>query len=152
MCKNPCKDYKFIIFCYLDLFKKVKETFGCLDIVCNNAGIGGEVYPLWEKAIDVNLVKKLRTLLWNVLSNFEPVSALHFSGFSWRKSRIQMIKTCIKTKLIWIRMIPDVINLALNEVVKKRKFIHIQYCGKLEIAKEDIPFSSGASSVGKLCI
>lgn len=38
-----------------NLFKKVKETFGCLDIVCNNAGIGGEVYPLWEKTIDVNL-------------------------------------------------------------------------------------------------
>lgn len=58
--KNTCKDrmhFRYFVYCHLDLFKKVKETFGCLDIVCNNAGIGGEVYPLWEKTIDVNLVK-----------------------------------------------------------------------------------------------
>lgn len=38
-----------------NLFQSVKEKFGCLDIVCNNAGLGGETYPLWEKAVDVNL-------------------------------------------------------------------------------------------------
>ncbi|XP_041379737.1 15-hydroxyprostaglandin dehydrogenase [NAD(+)]-like [Gigantopelta aegis] len=37
------------------LFKLAKKTFGGLDIVINNAGISGEVYPLWEKVVDVNL-------------------------------------------------------------------------------------------------
>ncbi|XP_041375951.1 15-hydroxyprostaglandin dehydrogenase [NAD(+)]-like [Gigantopelta aegis] len=38
-----------------ELFKLAKETFGGLDIVVNNAGVSGEVYPLWQKVIDVNL-------------------------------------------------------------------------------------------------
>ncbi|XP_055955674.1 15-hydroxyprostaglandin dehydrogenase [NAD(+)] [Patella vulgata] len=38
-----------------DAFKATKEKFGGLDIVCNNAGIGGETDPLWEKAVDINL-------------------------------------------------------------------------------------------------
>ncbi|KAL3859284.1 hypothetical protein ACJMK2_009510 [Sinanodonta woodiana] len=38
-----------------NLFQNAKEAFGCLDIVVNNAGIGGEFAPMWEKVIDVNI-------------------------------------------------------------------------------------------------
>ncbi|KAK3086703.1 hypothetical protein FSP39_022202 [Pinctada imbricata] len=37
------------------LFRCTKETFGNIDIVCNNAGIGGEKPPLWGKVVDVNV-------------------------------------------------------------------------------------------------
>lgn len=37
-----------------DFFKRTKERFGALDIVINNAGIGGE-RTNWERTIDVNL-------------------------------------------------------------------------------------------------
>ncbi|XP_048732227.1 15-hydroxyprostaglandin dehydrogenase [NAD(+)]-like [Ostrea edulis] len=46
-----------------NLFQSVKEKLGCLDIVCNNAGIGGETHPLWEKAVDVNLKGSTRGTL-----------------------------------------------------------------------------------------
>jgi len=37
-----------------DSFKKAKELFGQINIVCNNAGIGGEKED-WEKVVNVNL-------------------------------------------------------------------------------------------------
>ena len=39
---------------------KTKETFGSLDIVCNNAGIEDETN--WEKLLSINLVSKLSGL------------------------------------------------------------------------------------------
>lgn len=67
------KDINLFIF-LLDLFKSVNERFGCLDIVCNNAGVGGEVYPLWERTVDVNVVKNVHVLhvLFKLLFSMEP--------------------------------------------------------------------------------
>ena len=39
-------------------FKATKETFGSLDIVVNNAGVGGETDDNWERCIDINMVGK----------------------------------------------------------------------------------------------
>ncbi|KAL9974169.1 hypothetical protein ACROYT_G011180 [Oculina patagonica] len=39
-----------------DSFRKTKETFGRINIVCNNAGIGVQnEWDEWEKVVDVNL-------------------------------------------------------------------------------------------------
>ena len=45
-----------LLFVYLqvEMFAKTKETFGSLDIVCNNAGIEDE--SNWEKLLSINLV------------------------------------------------------------------------------------------------
>lgn len=41
----------------LDSFRKTKETFGQINIVCNNAGIlASNEFDAWEKVVDVNLV------------------------------------------------------------------------------------------------
>ena len=67
------KDINLFIF-LLDLFKSVNERFGCLDIVCNNAGVGGEVYPLWERTVDVNVVKNVHVLhvLFKLMISMKP--------------------------------------------------------------------------------
>ena len=39
-----------------EAFKKTKETYGGIDIVVNNAGVGGEADDNWERCIDVNMV------------------------------------------------------------------------------------------------
>ena len=52
----------FVCVCMdiLDSFRKTKETFGQINIVCNNAGIGQKnELALWEKVVDVNLVGKI---------------------------------------------------------------------------------------------
>lgn len=51
-------------------FKKTKEVFGGIDIVVNNAGIGGESDDKWEHVIDVNMKGTLRgmRLAMNYLS------------------------------------------------------------------------------------
>ncbi|XP_076449687.1 15-hydroxyprostaglandin dehydrogenase [NAD(+)]-like [Babylonia areolata] len=41
-------------------FRKTKETFKRLDIVVNNAGIGGEGDNMWEKCVDINLKGPIR--------------------------------------------------------------------------------------------
>ncbi|OWF48049.1 15-hydroxyprostaglandin dehydrogenase [NAD(+)]-like [Mizuhopecten yessoensis] len=38
-----------------ELFKATKDRYGRIDIVCNNAGMGGETYPQWEQVVDVNI-------------------------------------------------------------------------------------------------
>ena len=43
-------------FVISETFKKTKETFGGIDIVVNNAGVGGEADDNWERCIDVNMV------------------------------------------------------------------------------------------------
>ena len=48
----------WFFFCLkLALFAFVKKKFGSIDIVVNNAGINGEVYPQCEKVVDVNVVR-----------------------------------------------------------------------------------------------
>ena len=37
-------------------FQMAKSSFGRLDIVVNNAGIGGEHGDLWDICVDINLV------------------------------------------------------------------------------------------------
>ena len=39
------------------MFKRTKEAFGGIDIVVNNAGIGGETDENWEQTVDVNMVR-----------------------------------------------------------------------------------------------
>uniref|UniRef100_A0A0B6YQ65 15-hydroxyprostaglandin dehydrogenase [NAD(+)] n=2 Tax=Arion vulgaris TaxID=1028688 RepID=A0A0B6YQ65_9EUPU len=43
-----------------ETFQTVKERFGGLDIVINNAGVGFEMGDLWEKTVDVNLKGTIR--------------------------------------------------------------------------------------------
>lgn len=50
---------KLVLFSQLffkDAFQKVAETFGGMDIFCNNAGILNEIE--WQKMISINLVRK----------------------------------------------------------------------------------------------
>ncbi|KAL4234974.1 hypothetical protein ACF0H5_006615 [Mactra antiquata] len=58
-----------VIFCQCNVtsqsdfeaaFKRTKDTFGGIDIVVNNAGIGGETDDMWEKVVDVNVKGTLR--------------------------------------------------------------------------------------------
>lgn len=40
-----------------EAFQQAKDKFGTIDIVVNNAGIGGESDDKWEKVVDVNVVR-----------------------------------------------------------------------------------------------
>ncbi|KAH3773272.1 15-hydroxyprostaglandin dehydrogenase [NAD(+)]-like [Dreissena polymorpha] len=44
------------------VFKQTKEAFGGIDIVVNNAGIGGETDEKWEQTVNVNMKGTLRGL------------------------------------------------------------------------------------------
>ena len=54
----------------IDAFKKTIETFGGLDIVVNNAGVGGEADDNWERCVDVNMVGTVyidyRDIWWSI--------------------------------------------------------------------------------------
>lgn len=51
-------------------FRTTKETFGGIDIVVNNAGVGGEADDNWERCIDINMKGTMRgmRLAMNYLS------------------------------------------------------------------------------------
>lgn len=47
----------FLLASWKDSFKKTKEAFGQINIVCNNAGVGAlNEGACWERVVDVNLV------------------------------------------------------------------------------------------------
>lgn len=48
-----------VIFCSQAAFQKTAETFGGIDIVCNNAGILNETE--WEKTVSINLVRSCKS-------------------------------------------------------------------------------------------
>jgi len=48
-----------VFFLTTDAFKQTKESFGAVDIVVNNAGIGGESDDKWESVVDVNVVSRV---------------------------------------------------------------------------------------------
>ena len=57
----------FVALWLIDSFKKTKEVFGQINIVCNNAGISSkneEQEEEWDKEVDVNLVGRIGNLLW----------------------------------------------------------------------------------------
>ena len=62
-----CKLLFFVALWLIDSFKKTKEVFGQINIVCNNAGISSkneEQEEEWDKEVDVNLVGRIGNLLW----------------------------------------------------------------------------------------
>ena len=47
----------FLLASWKDSFKKTKEAFGQINIVCNNAGVGAlNEGAYWERVVDINLV------------------------------------------------------------------------------------------------
>jgi NAD(P)-dependent dehydrogenase (short-subunit alcohol dehydrogenase family) len=62
-------EYNISVYIYLffsEAFKRTKEEFGGIDIVVNNAGIGGESDDKWESVIDVNMVLIIFSLnIWS---------------------------------------------------------------------------------------
>ena len=64
---SKCKLLFFVALWLIDSFKKTKEVFGQINIVCNNAGISSkneEQEEEWDKEVDVNLVGRIGNLLW----------------------------------------------------------------------------------------
>ena len=64
---SKCKLLFFVALWLIDSFKKTKEVFGQINIVCNNAGISSkneEWEEEWDKEVDVNLVGRIGNLLW----------------------------------------------------------------------------------------
>ena len=64
---SKCKLLFFVALWLKDSFKKTKEVFGQINIVCNNAGISSkneEWEEEWDKEVDVNLVGRIGNLLW----------------------------------------------------------------------------------------
>ena len=84
----------FVALWLIDSFKKTKEVFGQINIVCNNAGISSkneEQEEEWDKEVDVNLVGRIGNLLWfiNLLGLFLFLQILFLnlrflSDFSYR--------------------------------------------------------------------
>lgn len=58
----------FRYFQFAAAFKKTKETFGGIDIVVNNAGVGGENDDNWERCIDINMVGNCSNILNPLIS------------------------------------------------------------------------------------
>lgn len=121
-------DINLFIF-VLDLFKSVKERFGCLDIVCNNAGVGGEVYPLWERTVDVNVVKNVHVLhvLFKLLISMEPNIWMPIS-LVWNRNSIDHISY----KCWW----PQNATETLKETVDQQDYVLVRVWWRLEKRKK----------------
>ena len=89
---SKCKLLFFVALWLIDSFKKTKEVFGQINIVCNNAGISSkneEQEEEWDKEVDVNLVGRIGNLLWfiTLLGLFLQILFLNLrflSDFSYR--------------------------------------------------------------------
>lgn len=53
---DPNTSVNFPICFFQDAFQKIAETYGGVDIFCNNAGIMNEIQ--WQKAVSINLVRQ----------------------------------------------------------------------------------------------
>ena len=112
---SKCKLLFFVALWLIDSFKKTKEVFGQINIVCNNAGISSkneEWEEEWDKEVDVNLVGRIGNLLWFItllglflflqilflnlrfLSDFSYRTFLITVPFNWT-DRLSCINICI---------------------------------------------------------
>ena len=110
---SKCKLLFFVALWLIDSFKKTKEVFGQINIVCNNAGISSkneEQEEEWDKEVDVNLVGRIGNLLWFItllglflqilflnlrfLSDFSYRTFLITVPFNWT-DRLSCINICI---------------------------------------------------------
>ena len=124
---SKCKLLFFVALWLIDSFKKTKEVFGQINIVCNNAGISSkneEQEEEWDKEVDVNLVGRIGNLLWfiTLLGLFLQILFLNLrflSDFSYRTflitvpfnrtDRLSCINICIIIIVIVIVIIVIII-------------------------------------------
>ena len=79
------------------MFAKTNETFGSLDIVCNNAGTLNETD--WEKLLSINLVSELSSSLVPRLSGGDSIATPAFQHPRIIKSPPESLGTRLVVKL-----------------------------------------------------